>query len=177
LTGGCDHTGQRYFDTWELNPLSKSGAAGVLKSFLPADVDPCYASMAYDEQFREMVLSSGRVEIRIIFGSGTAFVLFGGLNQSGFFDDTWTWGKQVACVSLEGAEVPVGTELECFFTLGTGAQIVRWDADGFSPKRETNTTARFHTNGPGPAVVRVTWTDEEGEQSTEMRFTVIHRSK
>jgi hypothetical protein len=101
-------------------------------------------------------------------------VLFGGQNSIGHLNDTWTWGRQVACVPLEGAEVPVGTAVECFFKLGTGAQLVRWDGDGFSPKRQTSTTARFHANGPGPALIHVTWTDEEGEQSTDIRFTVTY---
>ena len=313
LTGGCDHTGQRYFDTWEFNPLSKSGPAWVLHWFvLPSDVDPCYASMAYDELFGEMVLvlkqghnpnnqwtwnglawaavqplsvyyflgglafhrptgslvmccglkttateliglandtwvgHAGRFTrvhstidpqeawqtlapyapggSLLLFGgpnpavrggsqrsfssfgapaswNGTEWiglqfafpspagritslaydaahgniVLFGGLNAFGFFNDTWTWGRQVACVPLEGAEVSVGTSVDCFFKLGTGAQLVRWEADGFGPKQQTSTTARFHANGPGPAVIRVTWIDDEGPQSTEIRFTVVHR--
>ena len=102
-------------------------------------------------------------------------VLFGGLNASGFNNDTWTWGRQVACVPLEGAAVRVGTQVECFFKLGTGADLVHWDADGFAPKRQTTTTARFHPNGPGPALIRVRWTDSEGEHSADLRFTVVHR--
>ena len=316
LTGGCDHSvlpARRFFDTWELNPLSKSGPAWVVRSsLLPADTDPCYATMAYDSSFQELVLvlkdgrnpnnqyvwngstwsaiqplgvyylfhglafhqatgtivmccgvktttsdlfglsndtwvgHAGRFAQRspiaiapqeawqiltpyppggslLLFGgpnpttrggsqrgydsfagpaswTGTQWVLlqfafpspagritsmaydaahgnivlFGGLNASGFHSDTWTWGRQVACVPLEGAEVPVGTSVECFFKLGTGVDLVHWDADGFAPKHRTTTTARFHPTGPGPAVVRVTWTGEEGEQSTEIRFTIAH---
>ena len=106
-------------------------------------------------------------------------VLFGGnRNFAGsHMNDTWTWGRQVACLPRDGSNIPVGSQVECFFKLGTGAELVGWDANGFSPRRETNTTARFHTNGAGPAVIRVSWTDGEGEHTTEMHFTVVHRSK
>lgn len=104
-------------------------------------------------------------------------VLFGGLSGDNTFDlgDTWTWGKQVACLPDDGSTVSVGSTVRCFFTEDNGVHFGYWTADGFSPDSSTTLNKTFHTNGPGPASITANWFDSTGTaQSETFHFTIKH---
>jgi hypothetical protein len=105
-------------------------------------------------------------------------VLFGGKN-SNFkpiqeSNETWTWGRQVACLPGDGSTVRVGSTVRCFFEADTDGQFGYWTTDGFSPESTTILNKTFHTNGPGPASITAVWFDSGVEQSETFNFTVEH---
>ena len=102
-------------------------------------------------------------------------VLFGGLNPSNQdLDDTWTWGKQVACLPGDGSIVHVGSTVRCFFKEDTGVHFGYWTTAGFSPNSTITLNKTFHTNGPGAASIIATWFDKAGMQSETFHFTIVH---
>src|SRR5579862_3951983 len=88
--------------------------------------------------------------------SGLKVLLFGGsdLPPGGSFpngrdhNDTWVWGRQIACVPVDGSQLPVGSEVTCEFDTGfdpdAGAQFVGWSTLGFAPPFKNRPTMTFH---------------------------------
>jgi hypothetical protein len=117
-------------------------------------------------------LSGGRMAYTALTGR---LVLFGGLNPfSQDLNDTWTWGKQVACLPGDGSTVHVGSTVRCFFAEDTDVHFGYWTTDRFSPESTTTLNKTFHTNGPGPASITAVWFDSGVEHSQTFNFTIEH---
>jgi len=102
-------------------------------------------------------------------------VYFGGINTSfQDFNQTWTWGKQVACLPGDGSTVRVGSTVRCFFKEDPDVHFGYWTTDGFSPNSTTTLNKTFHTNGPGPASITATWFDSTGMHNETFHFTTEH---
>jgi len=102
-------------------------------------------------------------------------VYFGGLNaNSQDSNQTWTWGKQVACLPGDASTVRVGSTVRCFFKEDADVHFDYWTSDGFSPNSTTTLNKTFHTNGPGPASITATWFDSAGMHNDTFQFTIEH---
>ncbi len=120
--------------------------------------------------------------------SGLTVVLFGGsslgfprLTTDAFpngadQNQTWTWGRQVACVPTDGSEVEVGTEVTCLFDPPAGVTFEGWTTEGFAPPRTDKSLVTFHTLGPGEASITAEWTDSSGSHSETLDYTIVRRS-
>jgi hypothetical protein len=120
--------------------------------------------------------------------SGLTVVLFGGSSvgfprlATGPFpngrdrDETWTWGRQVACVPTDGSELEVGTEVTCLFDATAGVTFGGWTTEGFAPPHTNNSLVTFHTQGPGDASITAEWTDSTGSHSETLDYTIVRRS-
>jgi hypothetical protein len=120
--------------------------------------------------------------------SGLTVVLFGGSSlpfprlANGPFPNgadqsqTWTWGRQVACVPTDGSEVVVGTEVTCLFDATEGVTFSGWTTEGFAPPHSDNSFVTFHTRGPGEASITAEWTDSSGFHSETLDYTIVIRS-
>jgi len=118
---------------------------------------------------------SARSGARMAYHANTGqLVLFGGVDGSyRVLNDTWTWGKQVACLPGDGSTVHVGSTVRCFFAPETDdVQFGQWTADGFAPNSSTTLNKTFHTNGPGAASITATWLDSTGEHSQTFHFAI-----
>jgi hypothetical protein len=102
-------------------------------------------------------------------------VLFGGMGTDfQGSNQTWTWGKQVACLPADGSTVRVGTTVRCFFKEDADVHFGYWTTDGFAPNSTSTLNKTFHTNGPGPASITAVWFDSAGMQSETFNFTIEH---
>jgi hypothetical protein len=107
-------------------------------------------------------------------------VFFGGRSNNKPIHDsneTWTWGKQVACLPGDGSTVHVGSTVRCFFAEDTDVQFGYWTTDSFSPRFSVKNNKTFHTEEPGPASITATWFDSTGSHSETFHFTIKHRHK
>jgi galactose oxidase-like protein len=120
--------------------------------------------------------------------SGLTIVLFGG-SSVGFprlatgpfpngrdLDETWTWGRQVACVPTDGSELEVGTEVTCLFDAPAGVTFEGWTTEGFAPPHTDKSFTTFHTQAPGEASITAEWTDSTGSHSETLDYTIVRRS-
>lgn len=120
--------------------------------------------------------------------SGLTVVLFGG-SSVGFprlangpfpngqdHNETWTWGRQVACVPTDGSELEVGTEVTCLFDAAAGVTFGGWTTDRFAPPHSDNSFIIFHTEAPGEASITAQWTDSSGSHSETFDYTIVRRS-
>ena len=113
--------------------------------------------------------------------SGFKVVLFGGSDSpsSTSFpngrdrNDTWTWGRRVACLPVDGTELPVGSEVTCQFD-PAGGTFSGWTAIGFAPPSRDQLTTTFHTESPGSASITAYWGDETGSHSQTFNYTIAH---
>ncbi len=120
---------------------------------------------------------SARSGARMAYHANTGqLVLFGGVNGANQnLNDTWTWGKQVACLPGDGSTVHVGSTVRCFFAPQTDdVQFSQWTTDGFAPNSSTTLNKTFHTNGPGPASITAAWFDSTGQHTETFNFTIEH---
>jgi hypothetical protein len=104
-------------------------------------------------------------------------VFFGGRSNNKPIHDsneTWTWGKQVACLPGDGSTVLAGSTVRCFFAAEPDVQFGYWTTDGFSPESTTILNKTFHTNGPGSASITAVWFDNGVEHSETFNFTIEH---
>ena len=101
-------------------------------------------------------------------------VLFGGLSgdNNKDFGDTWTWGRQVACLPGNDSTLHVGTTVRCFFQEETDEHFGYWITDGFAPNSTNTLNKTFHTNGPGPASITAVWFDGAGQHTETFHFTI-----
>jgi hypothetical protein len=116
--------------------------------------------------------------------SGLKVLLFGGsdvppsssLPNGRDHNDTWVWGRQVACVPVDGSQLSVGSEVTCQFDteFDPAAQFVGWNAVGFAPPFKDRPTMTFHTEGPGSAAITANWTDTTGPHSQTFDYTITH---
>jgi hypothetical protein len=119
--------------------------------------------------------------------SGLTVVLFGG-SSVGFprlasgpapngqdQNQTWTWGRQVACVPTDGSEVVVGTEVTCLFDATEGVTFSGWTTEGFAPPHSDNSFIIFHTEAPGESSITAQWTDSSGSHSETFDYTIVRR--
>jgi hypothetical protein len=114
--------------------------------------------------------------------SGFNLVLFGGrLFSNGVVtaqtNETWTWGRRLACLPTSGSELPVGSEIKCQFDVDFAnepdVKFGGWSTSGFAPpSRNDQTTVTFHTEAPRPASITAYWTDSTGVHSTTLDYTV-----
>jgi hypothetical protein len=117
--------------------------------------------------------------------SGLKVLLFGGSDQpfGGSIpngrdrNDTWQWGRQVACLPVDGSQIPVGSEVSCQFDEGfnpdAGTVFGGWSTIGFAPPSPQQPTAIFHTEHPGAAAITANWTDANGAQSQTFSYTIM----
>ena len=119
-------------------------------------------------------LPAPRSGARLAYHQNTGrLVLFGGLSDNNFdLGDTWTWGKQVACLPGDDSALHVGTTVRCSFQEETDVHFGYWSAEGFSPNSTTTVNKTFHTNGPGPASITAVWFDGAGEHTKTFHFTI-----
>jgi hypothetical protein len=115
---------------------------------------------------------------------GFTVVLFGGDDlpfprlASGSFpngrdhSETWTWGRRVACLPVDGSQLSVGSGVTCQFDPAEGVQFGGWSANGFAPPFKDRVTTTFHTESPGPAAITAEWTDAEGSHSETFNYTI-----
>jgi hypothetical protein len=112
--------------------------------------------------------------------SGLTLVMFGGsdLPPGGSFpngrdrNDTWTWGRRVACLPTDGSVISVGTELTCQFDPAEGSTFLGWTASGFAPPSRNELTTTFHTESPGSASITAQWADGTGAHTTTLNYTI-----
>jgi len=115
----------------------------------------------------------GRTGARMAYHPATGrLVLFGGYYGNQELNDTWTWGKQVACLPGDASTVRVGSTVRCFFKEDADVHFGYWTTDGFSPNSTTTLNKTFHTNGPGPASITATWFDSAGMHNETFNFTI-----
>jgi len=117
--------------------------------------------------------------------NGATVVLFGGndvtfpQSPTGPFpngrdhDDTWTWGRRVVCLPVDGSEVRVGSEVWCQFDETEGVQFDGWTARGFGPPSRVRPTTTFHPHGPGEASITARWSDVDGAHTATFTYTVV----
>jgi len=105
---------------------------------------------------------------------GFTVVLFGGRKLGGQTNETWTWGRTVACVPARGSQIPVGSEVKCQFDATGGAVFGGWTADGFAPPTRDQTTVTFHTEAPGgSAFITAQWSDSTGFHSETLDYLIV----
>ena len=117
--------------------------------------------------------------------SGMKVVLFGGSDLafgSAFpngrdRNDTWVWGRQVACLPVDGSQLSVGSEVICQFDalFDPDAMFGGWSAIGFAPPFRTELTQTFHTEHPGTATITASWTDATGAHDQTFNYIIVPR--
>jgi hypothetical protein len=135
---------------------------------------------------------------------GFTVLLFGGNDlpfprlASGAFprgrdrNETWTWGRRVACLPVDGSQIPVHSEVNCQFDAVDGVQFGGWTADGFKLVSEkdkddnhqeegeghdgTNQlNVTFRAKGRGAGSITAQWTDAAGAHSQIFHYTITPR--
>jgi hypothetical protein len=105
---------------------------------------------------------------------GFTVVLFGGIDDDGHLSgQTWTWGRQVACVPANGSEIPVGSEVRCQFDAADGVVFGGWTASGFARPVHDGLASTFHTEGPGSAAITAHWSDASGFHSETLNYIIV----
>jgi hypothetical protein len=119
--------------------------------------------------------------------NGATVVMFGGLEDTGntvcvsssaASNETWVWGKIVACSPPPGTDVPVGSHITCqfdsSFDYASNVNFEGWSATGFAPPNNSQAVAGFHAESPGPALLTARWSDANGSHSEVVEFTITH---
>jgi hypothetical protein len=89
--------------------------------------------------------------------SGFTVLVFGGsdlppnttLSNGAFFpngrdrNETFTWGRRVACVPADGSEISVGSKVDCQFDSSGGPQFSGWTTSGFAPPSRMSSPRPF----------------------------------
>jgi hypothetical protein len=68
----------------------------------------------------------------------------------------------------------VGSKVQCFFKLGTGAEFDGWTTEGFAPNQSEKTDATFHTEMLGPVSITASWSDADGPHSQTFQYTITN---
>ena len=133
---------------------------------------------------------------------GFTLLLFGGNDQpfprspSGPFpngrdrSETWTWGRRVACLPVDGSQIPVHSEVRCQFDETDGIQFAGWTASDFKAvsddeQGDTNqgngqgqdlaaqVNVIFRAKGVGAGSISAEWTDGAGSHSQTFNYTIV----
>lgn len=109
---------------------------------------------------------------------GFNIVMFGGRKvvPPGVFRDsneTWTWGRRVACLPTPDRPIRVGSKVECQFDPAEDIQFLGWDAVGFAPPQRSTSNTSFHTEAPGSASITAYWVDEDGTHSETFDYDIV----
>jgi len=134
---------------------------------------------------------------------GLTVVLFGGSDLpfprllSGPFpngrdhNETWTWGRLVACLPADGSQIGMHSEVNCLFTPAEGISFGGWNVSGFKLVHESDQDAdkneegegpdstdqlsvTFRAKRPGAASITAQWTDAAGAHSQTFNYTILH---
>ena len=137
---------------------------------------------------------------------GFTVLLFGGNDQpfprlsSGSFpngrdlSETWTWGRRVACLPVDGSQISVHSEVSCQFDETDNVQFGGWSANGFKAVREGESEDEsqehgkgknvegqvnviFRAKGVGAASITADWTDAAGSHTQTFNYTVVPPNK
>jgi Galactose oxidase, central domain len=107
---------------------------------------------------------------------GLSLVVFGGIAGGiGTANDTWTWGRSVACAPGGDNQVAAGSEIKCLFTPAEGVRFQGWRAEGFEPCDQREAAATFRARGRGQASITARWRDQAGEHETTLEYEVLGR--
>jgi hypothetical protein len=135
---------------------------------------------------------------------GFTVLLFGGNDQpfprlaSGSFpngrdlNETWTWGRRVACLPVDGSQISVHSEVSCQFDQTDNVQFGGWTPNGFKAVSEDDgpshgdgngqnlegqANVTFRANGVGAASITANWTDAAGSHTQTFNYTVAPPNK
>jgi Galactose oxidase, central domain len=180
---GRDHAGMAYY------PVSNQDVlyGGALGGGPLTDTTPVFndtwnascgswtlASPAHNPGKRSgMAMATGPSSFNLVLFGGR---LFANGQVTAETNETWTWGRRVACLPTNESELPVGSEITCQFDVDFGnepdIEFAGWNAFGFAPPARGQTTATFHTEAPGPASITANWTDPDGAHSETLDYIV-----
>ena len=115
--------------------------------------------------------------------SGLTLLLFGGsdvfptssLPNGRDHNDTWVWGRRVACLPGDGSQIAEGSKVTCEFTLADGIRFGGWHANGFDPEFRHKVSVTFTADDDGPASITAQWTDAAGLHSQTFNYTVVEQ--
>ncbi len=115
--------------------------------------------------------------------NGLTVVLFGGSDviPGGSFpngrdhSDTWTWGRRVACVPVDGSQIAEDSKVTCRFEPAAGLRFDGWRATGFDQEFRRKIDSTFSADDAGPASITAQWTDADGLHSQTLNYQVVGR--
>jgi hypothetical protein len=111
--------------------------------------------------------------------SGLSVVLFGGIlatsTSSQKSNETWTWGRQIACLPDSGSQISAGSSVQCLFTAGDGVRFEGWKTHGFESESRRESTIAFQAKEHGPASITARWTDAAGKHEETLEYDVTRR--
>jgi hypothetical protein len=141
-----------------------------------ADAAPAHSPGA--KIFHAMTTGPSGLTVVLFGGSSVGFprLLTGPFPNGRDLAETWTWGRQVACVPTDGSELEVGTEVTCLFDATEGVTFSGWTTEGFAPPHSDNSFIIFHTEAPGESSITAQWTDSSGSHSETFDYTIVRRS-
>jgi hypothetical protein len=148
-------------------------------SELPLWVDAAPAHNPGAKIFHAMTTGPSGLTVVLFGGSSVGFprLATGPLPNGADQNQTWTWGRQVACVPTDGSELLVGTEVTCLFDATAGVTFEGWTTEGFAPPHTDKSFTTFHTQAPGEATITAEWTDSSGSHSETFDYTIVVRSR
>jgi hypothetical protein len=156
-------------DTWNANCVAGSfGADATTWAAATPAHNPGRKS------FHGMTTGPNNLSVVMFGGNNLTFPQFaGGLTPNGRdTNETWTWGRRVACLPGPGSELVVGSQIDCRFDAAEGFVFNGWTAQGFAPPAGSDLTPTFHTEGPGTASITALWTEGDGTHSQTFTYSI-----
>jgi hypothetical protein len=149
------------------NILSDTWNGGCLNNFFPSWSQATPAHNPGLRAFHSMATGPG----------GFTLVVFGGLKitSTGGFqsNETWTWGRRVACLPADGNTLDAGAEVSCQFAPADGVSFESWRAEGFAPGVSHDEAASFRAVRRGEASITARWTDAAGPHEDTIEYTIV----
>jgi len=90
-------------------------------------------------------------------------------------NDTWTWGRRVACLPVDGSQISEASRVKCQFDRADGIRFGGWSANGFDPEFRRRVDATFEADEPGPASITAEWADATGSHSQTFNYTIVRK--
>ena len=133
-----------------------------------------------------MTTGPGGFTVLLFGGNDQIFprLFAGSLPNGRDLSETWTWGRRVACLPVDGSQIPVHSEVSCQFDQTDNVQFGGWAANGFKAvsegdgqNLEDQVNVIFRAKGVGAASITADWTDAAGSHTQTFNYTVVPPNK
>jgi hypothetical protein len=118
-------------------------------------------------------MSKGPSGLSLVLFGGTDVLPGGSLPNGRDHNDTWTWGRKIACVPVDGSTLREDQTVSCLFDSADGSHFAGWKGRGFDPEFQRQEQTSFKADDSGPATITAEWSDGTGFHTQTFSYTIV----